>query len=418
MKNFISVFIIFLYLYPIGTVYLPSFTSRVLLGILGLVLLSAKIVKSLSSRNLVVKKKLLIVYFLLFLLAAISIASMLYNKTNDSPFVEFSKSSTVSFLNCIFIISILSYFKKNNEFILAKFIIIAVAFQTLLSLLIFLLPSFNDLIYSFIYLDTQSPVYIREVRKRIVGFGAAFFSAAVTNGVALILIGYLFRYSKLTNKDTRLLSYMFVFIFIIGLFMARSIIVGAILGLSLMLFPKSYSSGYQLVRKLKAFLLIILTPTFLIFTTITLFPSIIEKYTRLINFGFEFFINFSETGEAETASTERVIEMLGNTPNDLKTLIIGDGLWSDKFGGYYMNVDVGYLRVVYNIGILGLAIFILYHCFLIQASFSRRLVQLTLLFYLLIINIKGFADLTPFLALFFILNYNNSTTKHGKNDIP
>ena len=64
---------------------------------------------------------------------------------------------------------------------------------------------------------------------------------------------------------------------------------------------------------------------------------------------FEMFINYGSDAGLSSASTDRLKEMYVY-PTSLKTYLIGDGLFNLK-DHYYMETDVGYLRLLFYGGI-------------------------------------------------------------------
>ena len=103
-------------------------------------------------------------------------------------------------------------------------------------------------------------------------------------------------------------------------------------------------------------------------------------------------------------------------PENIKTWIIGDGFWANPSGsGYYMHTDVGYLRLIYYFGLVGLFVYLLMQFVAIRTVFKNYnlsiIFYLTVFTYLLILNLKGFADLLSFMFLFWMSFY---LTKGGK----
>src|SRR5690606_10079985 len=56
------------------------------------------------------------------------------------------------------------------------------------------------------------------------------------------------------------------------------------------------------------------------------------------------------SGELRSSSTDELAEMY-RFPKDEKTWWIGDGLIMLENGGYYMTIDVGFLRLIYYFGL-------------------------------------------------------------------
>ena len=71
---------------------------------------------------------------------------------------------------------------------------------------------------------------------------------------------------------------------------------------------------------------------------------------------FELFINYSQSGKLESDSTNHLSEMYVY-PDNLKTWILGDGRFIAEDGmHYYKGTDVGYLRILFFMGLFGLLI--------------------------------------------------------------
>ena len=59
-----------------------------------------------------------------------------------------------------------------------------------------------------------------------------------------------------------------------------------------------------------------------------------------------------------------ILSMFSILPESYKTWIIGDNMYNLK-NGYYMNTDVGYSRVIFANGLLGLSVFLIFNMYLI-----------------------------------------------------
>ena len=70
---------------------------------------------------------------------------------------------------------------------------------------------------------------------------------------------------------------------------------------------------------------------------------------KVVMWAFEMFINYGSDAGLSSASTDRLKEMYVY-PTSLKTYLIGDGLFNLK-DHYYMETDVGYLRLLFYGGI-------------------------------------------------------------------
>jgi hypothetical protein len=75
---------------------------------------------------------------------------------------------------------------------------------------------------------------------------------------------------------------------------------------------------------------------------------------QVIPHAFEFFYNFTLTGEFYTKSTDVIFNDMVVLPEKFSTWIIGDGFWSNPNGeGNYIPSDIGFIRVLFYSGLLG-----------------------------------------------------------------
>jgi hypothetical protein len=204
--------------------------------------------------------------------------------------------------------------------------------------------------------------------------------------------------------------------------MARTTVIGLLLALTYLLWPSYWFNKKIVANKARFFWGLIILPL-----TAFLFISLVSPKTKdalesAAAFGFEMFINYSESGEFESASTNALQEGF-IFPTKAKTYIIGDGKYYETPGnpsnGYYMGTDVGYLRLTYYFGLTGMVCYFLFQFFAIQniAAVNRKqkelkwLVIFTIVF-LLLLNIKGFTDLF-FLSILFSYPFSETAEIEG-----
>ena len=115
-------------------------------------------------------------------------------------------------------------------------------------------------------------------------------------------------------------------------------------------------------------------------------PFLFYKYNTDVNFykdirfAFEGFFAIYEDGEWEVGSNTTLKNMIV-FPDNLKTWIIGDGYFGNPkgdpnylgeiTGGYYMGTDIGYLRLIFYMGLTGLFAFSLFMCKAAQMCIER-----------------------------------------------
>ena len=84
--------------------------------------------------------------------------------------------------------------------------------------------------------------------------------------------------------------------------------------------------------------------------------------------------------------------------------------------GYYMKTDVGYFRVIFANGLLGLGVFLIFNIYLIfniKSSFVDFKFKIALLVLLLALLVKG---ITVFISLLILLVYACNSIKRCESE--
>jgi hypothetical protein len=413
--NIILYIVLFFYIYSVEFNGVPlGLGTRVFIGILGFIYFTIQIL--LKNINFKFHKDYINIFLTLFIISLISSISVIFNKTYD---IEFVLKYPIS----IIIILFASYFIKNMILIkykeveiqnIIRLIINVVIIQIIISILMFSIPPFREFLNSIqIYSEYEITVLQESQNFRLNGFGSRFFGAGIINGFALILIASLLKFYKHETKVLRLsLAYLFIFVF--GMMMARTTIIGALLSLILLFLPKTRISLSQIKKHLKFSFYITILPIGFILIIILIFPGIKQQLTNISKFGFEMFFNYFSSNSFESESTNKMMEMY-IWPSSLKTYTIGDGLYSNpQNNSYYMNTDIGYLRLIYYFGVFGLLSYFIFQFYLNKILYCRdsnfKMMFFILSLYLIILNFKGFSDLF-FIGILFLntYQYNKNT---------
>lgn len=143
-------------------------------------------------------------------------------------------------------------------------------------------------------------------------------------------------------------------------------------------------------------------------------------YYEMLRFAFEGFFNWMETGVWRTDSTDKLDAIMWIWPSDLKTWLIGSGL----FGNFIYSTDIGYCRFILYCGLIGFSIFVLFFVYN-AVVFSRnnpayRNLFLSLFVFALIVWLKVSTDIFLIFALFYWLDdmYGiESEEEFAKDDI-
>jgi len=427
IKSIVPYTVLFFYIYAVRFVFLPV-STRVLFGIIGFIILAIEVLQ--YKVKLKLNKQLLYFLVLLFLIPFIALISIGINQTSDIEFVKYPISILTILFASYFVAKVLSKFYRKLEFQNVSLLIInIILIQSIIAFMMYLIPELRDFLLRIQNLspdDKERISYFFEFR--IIGFGTMFFGAGVISGFGLITIGALIRLYSINSKQLMILSIKFLIILVVGMIMARTTLIGGLLGLMMIFMPKAFKATISMFKKRIFFVsVIVVVPSILVTILYFLVPKVGEILKPVFNFAFEIFINYFEGGKLESESTNQLKNMY-IFPNSIATWIIGDGFWANPSGsGYYMHTDVGYLRLIYYFGLIGLFNYLLMQFFAIRAVFKKynlsTMFYLTVFCYLLILNLKGFADLLSFIFLYW-MSFNltnegslrNSQIKGHKNE--
>lgn len=406
--------ILFFYIYSVQFVGVPfSIGTRVFMGMIGFFLFLLKILK--TQNAFVFTKQFLKIYLVLFFISFISLLSLLYNRTTDLEFfLKYPVSITIIIFASYFVTKLVSY--KNNAVdqipLMMKLFINVVFIQIVISLIMFIFLPIRDILTAIQVTSDQELKILKETLEfRLVGFGSKFFGSGIINGFSLILIGSILKYNSNIKINVFKYSMFFLFIFVFGMMMARTTLVGALLAFAIIFWPStSLKFNLNQFKNNSKFLFYFFSvPIIIVFGIYTFLPALSESLNMAFNFGFEMFVNYFNNNSLESVSTNRMKEMY-IWPSTFKTYLIGDGLYSNTItGGYYMGTDIGFLRLIYYFGVFGLFSYLLFQFQIAYFAYLRnhkyKYMFVVIFMYCLILNYKGFTDLF-FLTILFYLNNN------------
>lgn len=357
-------------------------------------------------------------------MSLVSLFSTFFNTTDDYQFVGYSFSLLLIFLASYFTFNFFLIGKKvsNTNYFktISEGIIYVVLFQSILALIMFFYTPLADFLNSIqVFIDLDKDKLAEALEFRLVGFGIKFFAFGIVNGFALILLASVLKNENYTPSKRVFLWISYFVIFLVGMMAARTTIIG--FGLSMLLYFNPFQKSLK--RKPKEKWKLVLYFTFLgllaYLVYINLFSVGNNKFGQLFEFGFDLFINFFETGNAQSESLNQMNDMY-IWPTELQTYLIGDG----RFMGigaeyYYKETDIGWIRLLYYFGVPGTLLYLYTHYFVVFKSVKNyanyKYTFWFLFIYFLIIKFKGFTDILYLLLPFlFILNLYN--IKYIKND--
>ncbi|MFV0417114.1 MAG: hypothetical protein ACK5KT_00080 [Dysgonomonas sp.] len=315
------------------------------------------------------------------------------NMTEDSYTIGYPKSQIAWFFSAYLVIFLIfSAHKKPTFNTLLLYIAAAIGLQAIIAFAMNTNEGINNFFFS-LQMQAQYTEAIMEEggSQRIMGYGIAFFGAGAISGMGLIAISYLLMRLKLKTKEFLLLALLYVFVFYIGLFMARTTIIGMAIGFALIAVLYLWDNRSQ-KKQAKTFLIasVFLMAGGYIFA-IFFFPSFSD-------WAFELFTNFLKRGELTTRSSSGLDEMF-IIPQDAHTLLFGKGRMD------FHGTDVGYSRQLFWTGIPGTIIYFGFQYYIARLSSTKdwaiNIFPLAVFVYSLALNIKGWIDMNFILYLIF-----------------
>lgn len=393
----------FLYIFNISFVPLPYFLrTRLIMGAFGIVLALFVTRPSDLSKSIA---------YLIGGLALLVLPSALTTAVNgvfDGWFIQYAGQQVFHLFGAYLLVVLsLRYFRGFSLDSLFRFVVYAVAVNNVLALVMFFSPALLELVMSVQNHDMLAASKLEEyieMNFRFYGMGIhTFFMGGLISGFTLLLLAYLIRKER-SGIRVSWLSGLFVLISITGLFIARTTLVGMGLGIAYILWPERWSldlSASALGRNMRFVGMLLVVAVSGIALLNYVFPEAWD--TDVIGHALELYISLNSGGEVATVSTDH-LQTMYVWPDNFRTWLIGDGQFNTA-DGFYMDTDVGYLRMIYYFGIVGMVIFFLVqlyialriHQFFPDASMAMLL--LTTLVYIFALNVKALADVNAFLYL-------------------
>ena len=391
IKYLIVIAILLVYLFFLKINFFPYYLVIPLL-LLGIYSLCAEI------SRLRVKRRYIIYFILTSLMFLWSVVSIALNYTYDYYYPkEIILLGILYFISAFAVKLIFKILKFDyNIETISFFLIVTTVVQILLSFAINSSSVFLSLVYFVFEFDSIVGIEAAKTfsESRFVGFGTSFFGLGVFYSYILIIFAYYIKkYVRPNYYNISLLVYFLIFI--AALLFSRTSIVGFVLSLFILFSFKNLIKAF-----LSLFFLFLLSPFILL-------DNIFDN--DKLAFGLEFIFNFKDSQAA--TSFDALIEMYSKLPDNMVTWILGDAKYREPtnvgFSGYYKNIDIGYLRILFYSGIIGLFLFILVNSYIVFESFRNKLLSVMLFLCYLALNLKGVAHFYSIGFLYFLVDYKN-----------
>ncbi|NCO69853.1 MAG: hypothetical protein COW76_19680 [Shewanella sp. CG18_big_fil_WC_8_21_14_2_50_42_11] len=366
-----------------------------LLGLISVHLFFNEYKKSRYVKNIF---NLLLVGFLYVLF--VSLSSVIFFDRFDFAFVKDYIGGFLVIFSAFFIVK--SYFKKyeNNAFDKIIFHLFIIGFvHSLIVILVFFSEAFKDFLYSFIWVTEKQERYLfgDVLNVRLSGLLDTGFSNLSTTHGMLFCLGFVWLY-YLKKRLNIFLSMIFTgflaTIFLSNVFIGRSgIILSLVFVFAFYIYVVLTQSIQGYVGKSNIYLLVYLLAGLLM---VLVFIDFEENKSNL-EFAFEIFINFYETGSLTSSSTETVLDTMMIFPNSGIGMLLGEmnfGRGEDSIPS-----DLGMVYIMNGVGIIGLLVMFLFYLPIIYSSVhllkdqALKYVAFFVIFIILLSIILNFKDL-------------------------
>lgn len=389
------------YYFPFEFAFLPGINTKMVLAIVGIVLL---LVQWRRERELRISKTFLTISVWAAVFSLASLFSVTYNNTTDYVYASYIVKMWVWLSGAYTVLYLIRKVHGNISFRwIFHYMAWVCAIQSLLAILIDNVPVFQNLVDSFIL---QNSEFLHKT-SRLYGIGAYFDTAGIRFSCALLGLGYLLTH-KVSDKQNMWYWILFLIISILGNIISRTTTTGLFLSLLYIILTK-FSLNIRIDSSkirfyVRSFLLIgvVLGITCYSYNH---FPT----FRNSLQYGFEGFFNWYNTGDWSTSSTDRLQKMIV-LPDNLKTWLIGDGWFTNPYdpNAFYKYTDVGYLRFIFYCGCIGLSLFVSFFACCTVIIFRKwkeyRLFILLLFLLELIVWAKISTDIFLLYALFLLLD--------------
>ena len=374
----------FLYCANIGFVFFPGkIKTTLVISVVGLIYYFIRF----HGKDPYKLRKIIV---LIIPLAFWMLLSVLINQSDQPWFLQYVVLQVLYIFGAAFVVDVGKIDSIKYALILVS---VYVLIQNLIAFLGMQMPGITNVISTLQHAKDDYYENLFEFRAR--GFGEHyFFTGGIWAALGILAITYL---KKIEIVSMRVFVVVFITIFITGMFVARTAMTG-IVALLLFLMPIK-KNWYKLV-------LFLIGGALLIPATLYIEKELIRRDVNT-GYAFEVIDTFVGTGSLKTGSSNRTIEMWNTIPTETKTWLIGDAKYTDnRSGGYYMHIDVGYLRVIFYGGVIGLLLYLLYTFKLCQLTYRRSMfdkeVKYFMFIYILFVLMfmwKGHSDTNHFLYL-------------------
>lgn len=418
-KIVLAYIISWMFFFPITFTFLPAgINSKMLVAALGVVIYMVKLGR--RESEFAISPQLLVMISLAALFSIECYGSITYNNTHDMDYTTYIVSMFVwlgaAYTSCTLIKSAHGNAKIET---ICYYIVALCVGQAIVALFMTMSPAFFSFLNRFFVVFENTNTW----ESRLYGLGTSSDTGGIRFALALIALGFLISKNNNTAKDYFIFYICFFIIFAIGNMMSRTTSVGGAIAIGFIIINSIWNSLVNNAHLSSSGLGMF----FLSATIVGAITYIAYSYSpvikELVEFGFEGFFNYAESGEFSTHSSDNLTDMWSVWPDNLKTWLIGDGLFMDPYDKtkFYMRTDVGYARIIFYCGTIGLSLFASFLAY-VSISTAKRFNSSAVLFTLilvfqLVVWVKVATDLFFILAFLFFAEQDDENDEEDENNM-
>lgn len=358
IKILLTGIIVSLFYFPVNFTFFPVVTKNIL-GAIGIVCLGVVLIR---KQEFTLPRPLLVMLLFSSFVSIVALFAITYNQTPDDSYVSFIRSTIIwtsaAFATCCFIW--LTH-KRIDIPLIINYLAAVGVFQCAITMVIHYVPAvqvFVDATFS------QGQDVLKDM-GRLYGIGAFLDVGGSRFAGILIGIAFLLEQNRQDRNNTSQiwLVLAFITITVIGNMIARTTLVGTLIGLAYIVLMELRNLGWKeegFRSSLGSWVVTLVT----IIPVVTVLYNTNEDFHELLRFGFEGFFSLFEEGSWDVDSNNTLKSMVV-WPEELRTWIIGDGYFANQRNdpnyigtagtrGFYMGTDIGYCRFIFYFGIIGL----------------------------------------------------------------
>lgn len=340
LKYLFAIITFIIYIYSVNINLLPL-SLKQLLAVIGL------FVFLFNLRHIRKTKMFLSLLMICLSIQFWGLITCLLNNSNEYYYLNKYLISTCSSFFASFLICKLFSSCINSVDDFFKFTLYAVLVESLLTVLIFAIPSLYDFADSIglIIIDERVKENIFAQYRRFNGIGEAIYFGVIPSCSFGVMSGL---YLQMKNRNTYKYIFIVIIISVISFFVARYS--GIVVGVCFLIYFRHLLRGSK-IKFLKFSIVAMVILALIIKTAVSLLPE------QILNWAMAVFDSDSSRG----GSKYTVINWLLSTSFENKTFIIGDAQYTNADGSYYGHVDIGLFRQIFYGGIIGFLLVFFLH---------------------------------------------------------